>query len=127
MELFMHSFRHFPLPHVLAFTLVGAAGTGCAVQSSEPAGATSQAASREPPRDVQPAVTNTNQCLTDLGGILACQSLDAVGLPNDVEGCCTGLLQLDVDLCSCNPAPNTLLGTQGQEIYELKPLCAVIQ
>jgi len=123
----MHSFRHFPLPHVLAFTLVGAAGTGCAVQSSEPAGATNQAASREPVRDVQPAVTNTNQCITDLGGILACQSLDAVGLPNDLEGCCTGLLQLDVDRCSCNPALNTLLGTQGQEIYDLKPLCAVIQ
>lgn len=74
-----------------------------------------------------PVRTNTNQCIVDLGGIQKCQATNFLGLPKDLKGCCDGVRQLAVDGCECNPALDLLLGAEGQKIYELEPLCRIVQ
>jgi hypothetical protein len=74
-----------------------------------------------------PTVTNTNQCIKDLGGIQVCQDRNVLGLPNDLQACCDGVRALATDRCECNPAISTLLGPNGTQIYQLEPLCRLIQ
>ncbi|VUD68753.1 hypothetical protein TDB9533_04112 [Thalassocella blandensis] len=71
--------------------------------------------------------TNTNQCVTNLGGIQACQDRGLFGLPNDIHGCCDGVRQLAVDQCECNQAIDVLLGVEGSQIYDIEPLCRIVQ
>ncbi len=71
--------------------------------------------------------TNTNACITDLGGIQACQERGLFGLPTDLLGCCDGVRQLAVDRCECSPALDLLLGEEGGQIYEIEPLCRFVQ
>jgi hypothetical protein len=73
------------------------------------------------------AETNTNMCAVDLGGIQVCQDRNFLGLPNDLGACCDGVRELAVDRCECNPALDVLLGEEGQQIYELEPLCRLVQ
>jgi hypothetical protein len=73
------------------------------------------------------AETNTNQCIVDLGGIQVCQARNFLGLPSDLGACCDGVRELAVDRCECNPALDVLLGEEGQQIYELEPLCRLVQ
>jgi hypothetical protein len=73
------------------------------------------------------ATTNTNQCITDLGGIQVCQDRNAIGIPKQLQGCCDGIRQLVVDSCECNPAIDVLLGEGGTKIYDLEPLCRLVQ
>lgn len=74
-----------------------------------------------------PRPTNTNTCVADLGGIQACQELGPLGLPSDLGACCDGVRQLARDRCECNPAIDLLLGEEGQQIYDLEPLCRIVQ
>ena len=69
------------------------------------------------------AGTNTNSCIGDFGGIQVCQATNSLGLPNDLQGCCDGVLHLVADRCECNPALDLLLGEKGKRIYELEPIC----
>jgi hypothetical protein len=73
------------------------------------------------------AATNTNECIADLGGIAVCQDAGFLGLPNDLGACCDGIRELAVDRCECSPALDLLLGEEGQKIYELEPLCRLVQ
>lgn len=74
-----------------------------------------------------PKPTNTNECVADLGGIQACQNTGLLGLPTDLAGCCAGVRELARDKCECNPAVDLVLGTQGQQIYQLEPLCRLVE
>lgn len=74
-----------------------------------------------------PQPTNTNACVSDLAGIAACADTGLLGLPKDLHGCCAGVRELARDRCECNPAIDTLLGTAGQQIYELEPLCRLAE
>ena len=73
------------------------------------------------------AQTNTNQCAVDLGGIQVCQDRNFLGLPNNLGACCDGVRRLATDLCECNPALDVVLGQEGTQIYELEPLCRLVQ
>jgi hypothetical protein len=73
------------------------------------------------------AETNTNECVTDLGGILPCQDLNVFGFPNDLHACCDGVRDLAIDRCECNPAIDVVLTEEGTQIYDLEPLCRLIQ
>jgi hypothetical protein len=76
---------------------------------------------------VASAATNTNECVADLGGIQACQDTGFLGLPKNLGACCDGVRELAVDRCECNPALDVLLGEEGQKIYDLEPLCRIVQ
>ncbi len=71
--------------------------------------------------------TNTNQCVANLGGIMACQDRGPFGFPTDIRGCCDGVRQLAVDQCECNPTIDVLLGMEGTQIYDIEPLCRIVQ
>jgi hypothetical protein len=71
--------------------------------------------------------TNTNECVADLGALPACQPAGALGLPANIGGCCDAVRELAKDRCECNPAIDLLLGDGGDQIYDLEPLCRLIQ
>lgn len=71
--------------------------------------------------------TNTNECVADLGGLPACQPAGPLGLPNNLGACCDAVRELATDRCECNPAIDTLLGPNGTSIYDLEPLCRLVQ
>jgi hypothetical protein len=73
------------------------------------------------------ADTNTNQCAVDLGSIQVCQDRNFLGLPNDLGACCDGVRKLAQDQCECNPALDVVLGEEGTKIYDLEPLCRLVQ
>ncbi len=75
-----------------------------------------------------PKPTNTNMCVADLGGLAACQETGGLlGLPTNLGACCNAVRELAVDRCECNPAVDLLLGEEGQQIYDLEPICRVVQ
>lgn len=72
--------------------------------------------------------TNTNECIADLGGIAACQQTSGpLGLPTNLAACCDGVRALAKDKCECNPAVDLVLGSAGQQIYQLEPICRLVQ
>ncbi len=71
--------------------------------------------------------TNTNECISDLGAIQVCQQTNWLGLPSNLGACCDAVREMARDRCECNPALDLLLGEEGQQIYELEPLCRIVQ
>ncbi len=74
-----------------------------------------------------PQPTSTNECIENLGGIQVCEDRNFLGLPNDLGACCAGIRELARDRCECNPAIDVLLGEEGQAIYDIEPVCRIIQ
>ncbi|HVJ92984.1 MAG TPA: hypothetical protein VM580_24450, partial [Labilithrix sp.] len=72
---------------------------------------------------------NTNQCIEDLGGILPCQELNALGLPKKLGQCCDGIRKMALDRCECNPAIDVVLQghDNAQALYNTEFLCRTIQ
>jgi len=74
-----------------------------------------------------PKLTHTNACIQDLGVLLKCQDRNALGLPRDMQGCCSGVKTLADDTCHCNPAIDAILGSEGKKIYQMEILCRLAQ